>query len=71
MPDQKQLSKSDERRVESLRSDNPPAKYRYYCDACTGTAFKSNAKLTTNTPTNCENCGHKIGTIKEENYINL
>ena len=69
------MSKSSNKR-ESIQSDSLPVeqvkealkpKYRYYCDACTNTAFYSDTREAMKRVP-CEHCGI-VQTSKIENYI--
>lgn len=58
---------------EKPKHENAPGvapKFRYYCDSCTGIAFKSVEKKNPGVAY-CQSCGKAVGPEKEENYIPL
>ena len=69
------LSKSEEKRIEAMKTETPaakveePLKFRYACEGCTGVALKSTNNMV-GVKITCVNCG-KEQVTKAENYIVL
>ena len=47
------------------------AEYRYFCDACTGTAFVTSNIDELPKRTVCASCDKELGVIKKENFIKI
>lgn len=55
-----------------IKEANVDPTHRYYCDACTGTAFLlTEGAPYKSLPTKCGQCGAPIGEYKVENFIKL
>jgi hypothetical protein len=55
----------------STRIPDQKAKYRYFCDACTGTAFFASEFDIMPRTAVCRSCGKKIEHLHIENYIKI
>lgn len=70
-------SKSEAKRIETMSGTTayngplaPKAKYRYFCDACTGVAFVVDEPAPKKDIV-CTACGTHLGPAKPENYIKM
>lgn len=64
------MGSKEPEKIQTKASPEPVNRFRYFCDACTGIAFKSVEKR--NPGVNmCASCHKTLGAIKDENFIPL